>query len=119
MSEDGRITFLGRIKEMIHSAGFKVPPLEVESVLNTHPDVEEARVIGVPDKRVGNKICVWIKLQPHKSLTHEDIKIFCTGKIHDYKIPEYVLFVDSFPRTTTGKVQKHKMQEESVRLLNL
>ncbi|XP_040074874.1 medium-chain acyl-CoA ligase ACSF2, mitochondrial-like [Ixodes scapularis] len=118
MSEDGRITFLGRIKEMIHSAGFKVPPLEVESVLNTHPDVEEARVIGVPDKRVGNKICVWIKLQPHKSLTHENIKIFCTGKIHDYKIPEYVLFVDSFPRTTTGKVQKHTMQEESVRLLN-
>ncbi|XP_040066266.3 medium-chain acyl-CoA ligase ACSF2, mitochondrial-like [Ixodes scapularis] len=119
MSEDGRITFSGRIKEMINIGSFKVPPLEVESVLNTHPDVEEAQVIGVPDERLGNKICVWIKLQPYKTLSHEDIKTFCKGKIHDYKIPEYVLFVDSFPRTLTGKVQKHKMREESVRLLNL
>ncbi|KAM7298521.1 medium-chain acyl-CoA ligase ACSF2, mitochondrial-like isoform X2 [Ixodes scapularis] len=119
VSEDGRITFSGRIKEMINIGSFKVPPLEVESVLNTHPDVEEAQVIGVPDERLGNKICVWIKLQPYKTLSHEDIKTFCKGKIHDYKIPEYVLFVDSFPRTLTGKVQKHKMREESVRLLNL
>ncbi|CAN8023215.1 unnamed protein product [Ixodes persulcatus] len=119
MTEDGWITFSGRISEMINTQSFKVPPLEVESLLNTHPDVEEAQVFGVPDKRVGNKVCAWIKVQPHKTLSHEDVKTFCKGKINDYKIPEYLLFVDSFPRTMTGKVQKQKMREESMRLLNL
>ncbi|EEC04766.1 AMP dependent CoA ligase, putative [Ixodes scapularis] len=80
ISEDGRITFVGRIKEMISYKDLNVPPLEVENVLNTHPDVEEAQL-------------PW------------------------FMVPECVLFVKSFPRTQTGKVQKHKMREESVRLL--
>ncbi|CAN8023287.1 unnamed protein product, partial [Ixodes persulcatus] len=117
MSEDGRITFVGRIKEMISYKDLNVPPLEVENVLNTHPDVEEAQVIGVPDETVVEKVCAWIKLQPDKHLTHEDIKAFCKDKMQWFMVPEYVLFVKSFPRTQTGKVQKHKMREESVRLL--
>ncbi|EEC14982.1 AMP dependent CoA ligase, putative [Ixodes scapularis] len=120
MSEDGRLTFLGRIKEMINFTGIKVPPLQIENVLNSHPDVEEAQVIGVPDEVAVEKICVWIKVKSDKTLTPEDIKSFCKAKeLPWYKVPEYVLFVDSFPRTQTGKVQKQKMREESKQLLNL
>ncbi|KAM7298612.1 putative acyl-CoA synthetase YngI [Ixodes scapularis] len=120
MSEDGRLTYLGRIKEMINYRSLKVPPLEIENVLSTHPDLEEAQVIGVPDEQTVERVCVWIKLKPNKTLSPEDIKAFCKEKeLPWYKIPEYVLFVDSFPRTQTGKVQKHKMREDSVRLLNL
>ncbi|CAN8023259.1 unnamed protein product [Ixodes persulcatus] len=105
---------------MINFMGLKVPPLEIENILNSHPDVEEAQVFGVPDEQVVEKICVWIKVKPDKTLTPEDIKSFCKDKeLPWYKIPEYVLFVDSFPRTQTGKVQKHKMREESKQLLNL
>ncbi|KAM7303740.1 medium-chain acyl-CoA ligase ACSF2, mitochondrial [Ixodes scapularis] len=119
ISEEGRITFLGRIKEVIAHVGVNVSPLEIENLLNTHPDVEEAQVIGVPDESVGENICAWIKLKPEKTLTQEDIQAFCEGKLHSFKIPKFVLFVDTFPRTQTGKVQKHKMREESKRLLNL
>ncbi|EEC06032.1 acyl-CoA synthetase, putative [Ixodes scapularis] len=120
MSEDGRITFVGRIKEMINYMGYKVPPLEVESILNKHPHVEEAQVIGVPDERTVEKVCAWIKLKSDKTLTQEDIKAFCKEKdLQEFKIPEFVLFVDSFPRTQTGKVRKHKMREESMRILKL
>ncbi|XP_040070585.3 putative acyl-CoA synthetase YngI [Ixodes scapularis] len=120
MDEDGRLTFVGRVKEMINFTGLKVAPLEIENVLNSHPDVEEAQVIGVPDEQMGETIWVWIKVKPDKNLSPEDIKSFCKGKeLPWYKIPEYVLFVDSFPRTQTGKVQKHKMREESKQLLNL
>ncbi|KAM7298696.1 medium-chain acyl-CoA ligase ACSF2, mitochondrial, partial [Ixodes scapularis] len=80
ISEDGRITFVGRIKEMISYKDLNVPPLEVENVLNTHPDVEEAQVIGVPDEAVVEKVCAWIKLRPHKSLTQEEITAFCKDK---------------------------------------
>ncbi|XP_040070595.3 medium-chain acyl-CoA ligase ACSF2, mitochondrial [Ixodes scapularis] len=117
ISEDGRITFVGRIKEMISYKDLNVPPLEVENVLNTHPDVEEAQVIGVPDEAVVEKVCAWIKLRPHKTLTQEEITAFCKDKLPWFMVPECVLFVKSFPRTQTGKVQKHKMREESVRLL--
>ncbi|EEC01978.1 acyl-CoA synthetase, putative, partial [Ixodes scapularis] len=119
ISEEGRITFLGRIKEVIAHVGVNVSPLEIENLLNTHPDVEEAQVIGVPDESVGENICAWIKLKTEKTLTQEDIQAFCEGKLHSFKIPKFVLFVDTFPRTQTGKVQKHKMREESKRLLNL
>ncbi|CAN7938128.1 unnamed protein product, partial [Ixodes hexagonus] len=119
LSEDGRITIVGRLKEMINLGGWDIQPKEIEDVLNQHPDIEEAQVIGVPDIVHGEMICAWIKLQAGKRLSKEDIKDFCVGKIHEYKVPEHVLFVDSFPRTLTGKVQKHKMREESRRLLNL
>ncbi|CAN7938129.1 unnamed protein product [Ixodes hexagonus] len=119
LSEDGRITIVGRIKEMIIFGGCNIQPREIEDVLNQHPDIEEAQVIGVPDTVYGEKICAWIKLQAGKRLSKQDIEDFCVGKIPEYKVPEHVLFVGSFPRTLTGKVQKHKMREESRRLLNL
>ncbi|KAG0432212.1 hypothetical protein HPB47_021056 [Ixodes persulcatus] len=80
MSKDGRMTFIGRIKETINTAGWNVSPLEIESVLNAHADVEEAQVTGVPDKIMGEKICAWIKLKPGKTSSHEKIKTFCAGK---------------------------------------
>ncbi|CAN8019157.1 unnamed protein product, partial [Ixodes persulcatus] len=81
INEEGRITFLGRIKEVIFHIGVNVSPLEIENLLNTHPDVEEAQVIGVPDESVGENICAWIKLKPEKTLTQEDIQAFCDGKV--------------------------------------
>ncbi|KAM7303742.1 medium-chain acyl-CoA ligase ACSF2, mitochondrial [Ixodes scapularis] len=119
ISEDGRITYLGRMKETIFHVSVGVSPLEIENLLNTHLDVEEAQVFGIPEESVGEHICAWIKLKPEKALTQEDIQAFCEGKIHRFKIPKFVFFVDTFPRTQTGKVQKHKMREDSMRLLNL
>ncbi|KAM7298644.1 putative acyl-CoA synthetase YngI [Ixodes scapularis] len=120
MSEDGRISFVGRTKEMINHRGLKVPPLEVENVLNTHPYIQEAQVFGVPDEEVTEKVCAWIKLEPEKSLTQDDIKDFCREKeLPWFKAPEHVMFVDFFPKTPNGKIQKLKMREETVRLLNL
>ncbi|KAM7314928.1 DDE-type integrase/transposase/recombinase [Ixodes scapularis] len=95
---------------------FITPP----STTGSRPRRATEAVIGVPDEQTVERVCVWIKLKPNKTLSPEDIKAFCKEKeLHWYKIPEYVLFVDSFPRTQTGKVQKQKMREDSVRLLNL
>ncbi|CAN7937315.1 unnamed protein product, partial [Ixodes hexagonus] len=119
MSEDGRLTIMGRIKDMIIRGGENVYPLEIEDFLYTHPDVLEVQVVGVPDKRLGEESCAWIKLKPGKTLNEEDVKHFCRGKLSHFKIPKYVLFVESFPKTVSGKIQKHKMREESKKILNL
>ncbi|CAN7937317.1 unnamed protein product, partial [Ixodes hexagonus] len=119
MSEDGRIMIRGRIKDMIIRGGENIYPQEIEHLLYTHSDVQEVQVFGVPDPRLGQEVCTWVKLKPGKCLSQEDVKSFCQGKISHFKIPRYVLFVDSFPKTVSGKVQKHKMQDESKKILNL
>lgn len=119
MSEDGRITIRGRIKDMIIRGGENIYPLEIEQFLHSHPDVLEVQIVGVPDPRLGEEVCAWIKLKPGKSLSQEDIKSFCKGKISHFKIPRYVLFVDSFPKTVSGKIQKHIIRDESKKILNL
>ncbi|XP_077487483.1 medium-chain acyl-CoA ligase ACSF2, mitochondrial-like isoform X2 [Amblyomma americanum] len=119
MTEDGHVIISGRIKDMICRGGENVYPPEVEEFLYTHPDIEEVQVVGVPDKRLGEEICAWVKLKEGKTLTKEEIKEFCDGKISYFKTPKYVLFVDSFPKTVSGKIQKFKIREESRKLLNL
>ncbi|CAN8023255.1 unnamed protein product [Ixodes persulcatus] len=107
-------------QQRIGTSGKQTSTLELEHSIQQVSTFEEYIVIGVPDEVMVEKICVWIKVKPDKTLTPEDIKIFCKAKeLPWYKIPEYVLFVDSFPRTQTGKVQKQKMREESKQLLNL
>ncbi|CAN8018070.1 unnamed protein product [Ixodes persulcatus] len=78
-----------------------------------------SQVVGVPDKRLGEESCAWIKLKPGKTLNEEDVKSFCKGKLSHFKIPKYVLFVEAFPKTVSGKIQKHKMRDESKKILNL
>ncbi|CAN8018071.1 unnamed protein product, partial [Ixodes persulcatus] len=119
MSEDGRITIRGRIKDMIIRGGENIYPREIEDYLYTHPDVLEVQVVGVPDTRLGEEVCAWIKLKPGTKLGQEDVRTFCKGKISYFKIPRYILFVESFPKTESGKVLKNKMRVESEKILNL
>jgi len=96
-----------------------VYPREIEEFLYTHPKVADVQVIGVPDERYGEELMAWIVLRPGEQCTDEELREFCQGQIAHYKIPRYVKFVDSFPMTVTGKVQKFKMRETAVQELGL
>jgi fatty-acyl-CoA synthase len=104
-----RIT--GRLKEMIIRGGENIYPLEIEEYLFTCPKVAEAAVFGVPDELYGEAVMAWIKLKPGETMTEDDIRTFCRENIAHYKIPKYIQFVDNFPMTVTGKLQKFKMRE--------
>jgi fatty-acyl-CoA synthase len=120
MREDGYCNVVGRIKDMVIRGGENVYPREVEEFLYTHPDIEDAQVIGVPDERYGEEICAWIQMKRGRSpLDAQAIREFANGKLAHYKIPRYVHIVDEFPMTVTGKVRKVDMREETVKLLGL
>jgi fatty-acyl-CoA synthase len=120
MREDGYCNVVGRIKDMVIRGGENVYPREVEEFLYTHPDIEDAQVIGVPDEKYGEEICAWIRMKPDRpTLDVDAVKAFATGKLAHYKIPRYVHIVDEFPMTVTGKVRKVDMREETVKLLGL
>lgn len=119
MNESGRVYIHGRIKDMIIRGGENIYPKEIEDFLYTHHAVEEVQVVGVPDERLGEQVCAWIKLKSGCNPCEEDIKDFCKGKLSHFKIPRYILFVDSFPKTISGKVQKFKMREQSRAMLQL
>jgi fatty-acyl-CoA synthase len=111
MDEDGYVNIVGRIKDMIIRGGENVYPREVEEFLYTHPAIADVQVIGVPDERYGEEVCAWVVLREGAQLDGEELREFCGGRIARYKIPRYVRFVDGFPMTVTGKIQKHKMRE--------
>jgi fatty-acyl-CoA synthase len=120
MREDGYCNIVGRIKDMVIRGGENVYPREVEEFLYTHPDIEDAQVIGVPDNKYGEEICAWIQMKPGRSpLDTQAVREFANGKLAHYKIPRYVHVVDEFPMTVTGKVRKVDMREETVKLLGL
>ena len=119
MADDGYVNIVGRIKDMVIRGGENVYPREIEEFLYTHPAVADVQVIGVPDERYGEELMAWVKLQPGASATTEEIREFCSGKIAHFKIPRYVTFVDDFPMTVTGKVQKYLMREKSIADLGL
>ena len=119
MREDGAFKITGRIKDMIIRGGENIYPREIEEFLYTNPKIRDAQVIGVPDRKMGEEICVWIQLREGETATEEEIKEFCKGKISHYKIPRYVKFVTEFPMTVTGKIQKYKMREISIKELGL
>ncbi|RNL78968.1 AMP-binding protein [Nocardioides marmorisolisilvae] len=120
MREDGYALIVGRIKDMVIRGGENVYPREIEEFLYTHPDVEDVQVVGVPDERYGEELCAWVRLRAGaEPLTAEAVREFATGKLAHYKIPRYVLVVDEFPMTVTGKVRKVEMREESVKQLGL
>jgi fatty-acyl-CoA synthase len=111
MREDGYIRITGRLKDMILRGGENIYPREIEEFLYTHPKVADVQVIGIPDKRLGEVVSAWIVLKPGQTADEAEIKGFCQGQIAYFKIPAYVRFVDAFPLTVTGKVQKFRMRE--------
>ena len=119
MDEEGYLNIVGRIKDMIIRGGENVYPREIEEFLYSHPKVQDVQVIGVPDEKYGEEIMAWVKLREGQAATVEEIRDYCRGKIAHYKVPRYVRFVDAFPMTVTGKVQKFVMRDESVTLLGL
>ncbi len=119
MREDGYVNIVGRIKDMVIRGGENVYPREIEEFLITHPKVADVQVIGVPDPKYGEEICAWVRPKAGAELTDHDVRHFCKGKIATYKIPRYVMVVDEFPMTVTGKIQKFRMREISIRELGL
>ncbi len=119
MDDEGYVRVVGRIKDMVIRGGENVYPREIEEFLYTHPEIADVQVIGVPDERYGEELMAWVVTRPGASLTTEDVREFCRGRIAHYKIPRYVKFVDSFPMTVTGKVQKFKMRETAIDELGL
>jgi fatty-acyl-CoA synthase len=119
MDDDGYVRIVGRIKDMIIRGGENVYPREIEEFLYTHPDVADVQVIGVPDERYGEELMAWIVTRAAVALTEDDVRDFCRGQIAHFKIPRYIKFVDSFPMTVTGKVQKFKMREAAIEELGL
>jgi fatty-acyl-CoA synthase len=119
MDQAGYLNIVGRIKDMVIRGGENIYPREIEEFLYTHPEIEDVQVVGVPDARYGEELCAWVKLRQGSSLTEDDVRDFCRGKIAHYKVPRYVRFSTEFPMTVTGKVQKFKMRETSVTELGL
>ena len=119
MDDEGYLNIVGRIKDMIIRGGENVYPREIEEFLYSHPAVQDVQVIGVPDEKYVEEIMAWVKLREGQTATAEEIRDYCRGKIAHYKIPRYVKFVDGFPMTVTGKVQKFLMRETSVAELGL
>jgi fatty-acyl-CoA synthase len=119
MDKDGYINIVGRIKDMIIRGGENVYPREIEEFLYTHPKVSDVQVIGVPDPKYGEEIMAWVKVKPGEQVTEEEIIAYCKGQIAHFKVPRYIKFVDAFPMTVTGKIQKFVMREQSVDELGL
>jgi fatty-acyl-CoA synthase len=119
MDDAGYLNIAGRIKDMVIRGGENIYPREVEEFLYGHPAIEDVQVIGVPDAKYGEELCAWVKLRSGETLSLEDLREFCTGRIAHYKIPRYLRISDEFPMTVTGKVQKYKMREVTVAELDL
>jgi len=119
MDEEGYFNIVGRIKDMVIRGGENLYPREIEEYLYRHPKVADVSVFGVPDPKYGEELCAWIKLADGESADDEEIRAFCRGQIAHIKIPRYIQFVDEFPMTVTGKVQKFIMREQVIAELGL
>src|SRR5512140_270631 len=119
MDDAGYINIVGRIKDMVLRGGENIYPREVEEFLYTKPEIADVQVIGVPDVKYGEELMAWVKLRAGANLTGDELRAFCKGKIATFKIPKYWKFVDGFPMTVNGKIQKYKMREIAVEGLKL
>jgi len=119
MDEDGYLNIVGRIKDMIIRGGENIYPREVEEFLYSHPDIADVQVIGVPSEKYGEEVMAWVKLREGAAATGDELAAWCKGKVATYKIPRHWKFVEAFPMTVTGKVQKFKMREAAVEELGL
>ena len=119
LDDEGYCRIVGRIKDMVIRGGENIFPREIEEFLFQHPKVADVQVVGVPDRKYGEELCAWIMLHEGDSATADEIREFCRGHIAHFKIPRYVKFVEAFPLTVTGKVQKFRMREISIEELGL
>ena len=119
MDDDGYVSIVGRIKDMIIRGGENIYPREIEEFLHGLPEIADAQVIGVPSERYGEEVMAWVKLRDGAMLTEEDLVAACRGRIATYKIPRYWKIVDGFPMTVTGKIQKFRMREIAIAELGL
>jgi fatty-acyl-CoA synthase len=117
--EDGYCNIVGRAKDMIIRGGENVYPREVEEYLFKHPQIQDVAVVGVPDDKYGEEVCAWVRLRAGAQLCEEELREFCRGQIAHYKIPRYIVIVDEFPATVTGKIQKYLIRQEMMRRLSL
>jgi fatty-acyl-CoA synthase len=112
IDEQGYCNIVGRIKDMVIRGGENLYPREIEEFLYRHPKIQDVQIFGVADDRYGEELCAWIRVRPGETLNAEEIRLFCQGQIAHNKIPRYVEFVDEFPMTVTGKIQKFVMREK-------
>ena len=118
MDVAGYVQITGRLKEMIIRGGENIYPREIEDFISTHPKVAEVAVFGLPDEFYGEEVMAWIQLHADKDMTEEEVRDFCKGHIAHFKIPETIWFVDEFPMTVTGKLQKFRMREIALEKLH-
>jgi fatty-acyl-CoA synthase len=119
LDEHGYCRIIGRSKDIVIRGGENISPREIEDFLYRHPSVRDVQVVGLPDERFGEELCAWIVLQPGASVGADDMREFCRGQIAHFKIPRYIKFVDSFPTTATGKVQKFIIKAAMIEELGL
>ncbi|MBN8873798.1 MAG: AMP-binding protein [Rhodospirillales bacterium] len=119
MDTEGYCRIVGRIKDMVIRGGENIYPREIEEFLYGHPAIQEVQVFGVPDEKFGEELCAWIKLRAGESLTEDGVRSFCKDQIAHYKVPRHIRFVDDFPMTVTGKMQKFIMRAEMQRQLGV
>jgi fatty-acyl-CoA synthase len=119
MDAEGYVNIVGRLKDMIIRGGENLYPREIEEFLYRHPKIQDVQVIGVPDPKYGEEVCAWVRLRSGQSATEEEIRGFCRGQIAHYKVPRYIRFVDGFPMTITGKIQKYVMRQQMIAELDL
>ena len=119
MDGDGYVNIVGRSKDMIIRGGENVYPREIEEFLYSHPDIRDVQVVGVPDARFGEEIAAFVITRPGGALDTETVREFCAGRIAHYKVPRYVIVIDEFPMTVTGKIQKFRLREQAIEELDL
>lgn len=119
MDVDGYVNITGRIKDLIIRGGENISPREIEEFLYGHPDIIDVQVVGVPDEKFGEEVCAFIQARDEASVDTDAVREFCQGKIAHYKVPRYVLSIDDFPMTVTGKIQKYLLRDAAVEQLGL
>ena len=119
MREDKHLNIRGRAKDMIIRGGENIYPVEVEAFLFTHPKIADVAVVGLPEPKLGEIVAAWIRLRPGETMTREELRDYCQGKIAHFKIPQHIRFIDVFPMTVTGKLQKFRIREAELEALGL
>ena len=116
---NGYYKITGRIKDMVIRGGENIYPREIEEFLYQHPAIEQVSIVGVPDAKYGEELCAWVKLKSGASCAADELREFCRANLAHFKVPRYVKFVEAFPQTVTGKIQKFKIRDAMMDELKL
>ena len=119
MDDDGYVHIVGRLKDMVIRGGENIYPREVEAALSSHQDISEVQVVGVPSRKYGEEVIAWVRLRPGAVTTEQELVAFCRTRLASFKVPRYWQFVETFPMTVTGKIQKFRLREMAIEVLGL